>query len=372
MDSNCLLFLAPSTIPEAGRGLFAGSHIAGNLTFMEDLSLLLTSAHGYMGGLRSYVVPVPDTDHVTLHFGPGNFINSASHGQTHYGWLLGDAFANSRSLSTNAQFFPRAGYSNEALQPGQEIFSSTTPTLAGSQKYGKAYLDVAAERSLVGLETLLEVGVCLSDVYVAESTVSPSSSHRGLFTKRSFRKDDLITVSPVLVLRMKHIEATKGSSVLLNYIITEKGASVGLLPLGHAAMINHADRRIPHAKEANVFVAWHDWSAHVHGTAEDDGDKSPNYAHSCISKDSSIEHLLVEPLESLILSPFALLDLAYYATRDIAVGEEVLMDYGVEWQHHMTKCIEAETGNFIPDNACLRFRHAIEVPRGLFPAHWHP
>lgn len=360
LSDPCLLYLAPSTISETGRGLFAGVPLDGNLTFAEDTSIVLHEAHSYMGSLHNYVHAIADSDRVALHLGATNFINSAPQGTARRAWILDDSPPHSMSLPYS-DFYPRATYSTQDIPSGQEILTYYGPTWFQHRHIDERH--ASTEETAVTVATLENVGVCLTDAYVSGSTIP--GAHLGLFAHRSFSADELVTVSPVALLRMKNVYVTQRTSTLINYVITEPGSTVGVLPLGNVAMMNHG-----HGDEANVYLAWFDWTGKAR-SASTDKSKDSTYVEKCISKGTDLEQLLQEPVSGLLARPFAPLDLALYAKRPIAAGEELFIDYGPTWTSFVERCIDPATKRLNPEYECLHFRHAIEVATGLFPSHWH-
>lgn len=88
-----------------------------------------------------------------------------------------------------------------------------------------------------------------------------------------------------------------------------------------------------------------------------------------------------EPVENKFNKPSAklfadgelstILEIQYTSLRDIAVGEELLMDYGSEWeeawfQHQSTR----ETAANIENDSVPPFRHEIGLPLDMLPAEW--
>eukprot|EP01033_Poteriospumella_lacustris_P002554 gene2554-1854_t len=223
------------------------------------------------------------------------------------------------------------------------------------------------------LQELDERGVCLSDVMVATSGIA--IANHGLHAFRPFRKGELVTVTPVLALPMDIVRDTRDLSVLMNYVWTEPDSRVGLFPLGHAAMINHAPTRTgddspPDPVDpfdgdylsdeaiqyyANVEVGWFDWAAFV-------ADRNETLR---LSRQRQLRPAKLDATyEEIVDTPYAPLDLAFFATRDIHVGEELFVDYGRSW--------EAQFQNWLYDSSsdAVIFRHPVHLPPGFLPAHW--
>eukprot|EP00928_Gymnodinium_smaydae_P044453 TRINITY_DN29655_c0_g2_i1.p1 TRINITY_DN29655_c0_g2~~TRINITY_DN29655_c0_g2_i1.p1 ORF type:complete len:390 (-),score=36.15 TRINITY_DN29655_c0_g2_i1:13-1182(-) len=196
------------------------------------------------------------------------------------------------------------------------------------------------------LEFLQQSGVCITDVYVQSSQIAGAG--RGLFAKKDFKAGSKVYVSPVVLLP-KHatVEECKILHHLLqNYCIEDPSVAQSvLLPIGLSAMINHAEE-----EEANIELAWHFWSA------EDEERLSPSFG--------------TRDLEAL---PFAPLDVAYIAKRDIVEGEELTMSYGSSWKSRYAK-YQVALANWYSGGGNITdipaFRSFIEAPSGMFPSHW--
>lgn len=103
-------------------------------------------------------------------------------------------------------------------------------------------------------EKLFRVGVCLSDVFVNTSTIPGAG--KGLFARRFFQKDELVTVSPVIFLPLDSLVDSINSSVIVNYVLvsSEEEIEIGALPLGYPGLINHAS-----GNDSNIDYLWYDW-----------------------------------------------------------------------------------------------------------------
>ncbi len=181
--------------------------------------------------------------------------------------------------------------------------------------------------------------VCMSTIVLGESKISGAGV--GAFATRAFRAGDLIIVSPVLLLNASRLLHNSSHTPLLNYCIGKPGSRAALLPLGHAALINHAS-----VLAANVRVAWFTaWQPAPSPETEREEEE--------------------ESLSALLQKPFAPFDLAYYATRDIAEGDELLLFYGLAWEQAWTRWTKEEE-----EEAGAPFRHMVMAPEGLLPASW--
>ncbi|CAJ1933583.1 unnamed protein product [Cylindrotheca closterium] len=168
---------------------------------------------------------------------------------------------------------------------------------------------------------LQEHGKCVDHIIPKQSTIEGAG--RGAFAKRGLPKGTIITGSPLHHIPMKDNfipifrtlrtdansdEAPRreiaGQQLLLNYCFGHSESTLLLCPYGAGiGYINHNQTR------TNVKVVW-----------PDDG---------LMSHD---ETWLRKQPEEMIEFSGAHLALDYVATRDIAAGEELFLDYGDDWE----------------------------------------
>eukprot|EP00980_Cylindrotheca_fusiformis_P003668 scaffold818_cov136-Cylindrotheca_fusiformis.AAC.34 len=175
------------------------------------------------------------------------------------------------------------------------------------------------------LEWLAEKGKCLDHISHGKSTIEEAG--RGAFAKRDLPKGTTITGSPLLHIPLKETyipmyrrlsgneyrdtethskskDDVVGYQLLMNYCFGHSESSLMLCPYGVGVnYINH------NQSLANVRVEW----ARDGMTGHEDSwfSKSPNEMLSIRGS-----HLALD----------------YIATRDIAEGEELFLDYGDEWE----------------------------------------
>ena len=203
--------------------------------------------------------------------------------------------------------------------------------------------DTPSKPPSYSIEELSKVGHCLSDIYVNKSLIPMGG--KGVFSNKSHVEGSTVSVSPVLVVPKHALEKAGRSSVLMNFCFSDIGTDLALLPLGTAALINHG-------VDANVGVRWYSWDGDETVTAQD---------------------VLSGNLTALLRSSAAPLFLEYYALRPISEGEELLMNYGSEWDeawshylssmHDWTK-LQGDRASFLD---APQFRHTISIPAGMFP-----
>ena len=120
---------------------------------------------------------------------------------------------------------------------------------------------------------------------------------------------------------------------------------------------------------ANMRIDWFDWPT-VDGTG------SSTSGLSLSRRQENLEKILVP-------GTYCPLDLAYIATRDIAMGEELTFDYGEEWevswrehigevvQKVLIEPIQKECTTEEASSETPVFRHFIEPPQGMYPDSWN-
>eukprot|EP00595_Chromulina_sp_UTEXLB2642_P003477 CAMPEP_0196763318 /NCGR_PEP_ID=MMETSP1095-20130614/3831_1 /TAXON_ID=96789 ORGANISM="Chromulina nebulosa, Strain UTEXLB2642" /NCGR_SAMPLE_ID=MMETSP1095 /ASSEMBLY_ACC=CAM_ASM_000446 /LENGTH=289 /DNA_ID=CAMNT_0042116229 /DNA_START=1476 /DNA_END=2345 /DNA_ORIENTATION=- len=244
------------------------------------------------------------------------------------------------SVCTNVNY-----YTKKEIYAGEEIFT----TYGGTDWFTLRNIpidipdefDSNAKAPSYRLEELAKVGFCLSDTFVAPSTIPMAG--RGLFANRDFKKGDIVTISPVLFLPKHEVIQASVDSTILNYCIASMSyGDVAIFPIGTASMINHQMSSI-----ANVEMEWHGFTENINIT---------------LSKD---------PIE-LESSQFSPIDIAFIATKDIRANEEITMNYGEEWinawSNYLIKLISVYINK---ESSIPKFRHAIQPPPGFFPDYWY-
>ena len=344
VDTGCEFYLAPSLVPGSGRGIISGKHFSkGDII---DVASSLTVKHSAIRNwpLNNYVYSSEDESYSMILFGLAMIFNHRKEKDVEHKWM--DWPVVEVSLQKNEAHTIYTEVSHETTREvfaGEELFTS----------YGDD--DWFTSRNIIlnktiphivkyDINELKSIGHCLSDVSVKDSTLPLAG--KGLYAKKDFKKDEIISISPVLVLPKHEVERMNDVSVLYNYVITSEGSDVAIFPIGLAAMANHG------GVESNMVMSWYVWS----------------------NEDDTFANNLKKTGDDLLASPFAQLDLAYRATRDISAGEELLLFYGEDWENkwvsHLDKLLEWLPESEEEDKNKPQFRHSIEAPSGLFPKWW--
>lgn len=186
------------------------------------------------------------------------------------------------------------------------------------------YSDPAVHRTA---DWLQKYGMCMDNIVAGPSTVPGAG--RGAFATRKIPEGGLVAPVPlthipdVAVLDMHKLTTSDNGDfvresddvisqqILLNYCFGHPQSSMVLFPAGAgAAMINHAD-------EPNAKIVW---------------SKHPNHQKMWLQLEPEVlldeEHMYIGLVFEII------------ATRDIAAGEEIFIDYGPEWKAAYKKHVD--------------------------------
>lgn len=172
-------------------------------------------------------------------------------------------------------------------------------------------------------EWLKENGRCLDNIRPAISTVKQAG--RGAFATRSIHLGSVIAPAPVVHLHRRHMEVwdsvdgddplkapwSEGHQLLLNYCFGHPKSNVLLFP--YAPFVNYVNHN------ATGFNAKLRWS------------NLPNHHADWLKR--TPEDLMNDDHAGLIME--------LVATRDIARGEEIFLNYGTSWEDAWTKFVDS-------------------------------
>ncbi len=350
-EEDCPLYMAPNKYGY-GRGVYAGvDTISNEYPITYSPTLLVNSNHLYDTGLNNYVFGSEDEKYSMVAFGPSLLLNHRSNNITteHY-WDVdnipsasestAESYSNYTTISFKALRNIAVGEEITTTYGDQEWFSSRgipeiSDTIDENDKRGNG------SSSGYLLDELKEIGVCLSDVYVAPSAIPFAG--KGVYASRNFDTGEIVSISPVLLISKDKLVPTLKDSVLVNYCYAHPDSDIFILPLHLTALINHN-------YVSNVNISWYEnrkWKEAM-GTA----------------------HIDVEttPMEYIVDQSFAALDIQYVATKPIEKNEEIYINYSEIWINHwaeyLAKRIQADLYHQSPT-----FRYPIYV-EGLYPPHW--
>lgn len=199
----------------------------------------------------------------------------------------------------------------------------------------KTLTEIRTEQSIRSLEWLEEYGTCGDHMLAKQSTIPQAG--RGAFAARNLPVGTVVSHMPLIHItdrnRLVMYNLSKkvpsqdrgimGHQLLLNYCFGHGESTLLLCPYGPMSnYVNH------NATLANVMIRWAD---------PDRGNHMPLMLNSS--------------LETLESDATAKLAFEMVATRDINEGEEIFLDYGIEWEQAWQQHIQwwrPSEANYIP------------------------
>lgn len=312
VSDECTLVMAPSGLENGGWGIFTLTPRTKDevLNNYGDVVIQITDPNPHTAaGMRRLVWDyLWDGQLFSGHYegfqrvyssvpGIGSLANGLTKGYNAVGnYPSEDNLGLDRGSSPGAGAFTHYGnYTwrvSKDLDAGDEIFIS----------YGGSWME---ERSLndgtAWKRTVLDLrqfGYCLDNIIPGRSLIEHAG--RGAFATRDLEQDSIIAPVPLLSLSKSSLEilkqrqdgtVEKATQLLLNYCYGHANSSTLLFPYSNGLnMVNH------HSKKVNVKLRWREGSELI--------------AHSLNAK------YMLEMV----------------ALRDISKGEEIYLDYGLEWE----------------------------------------
>lgn len=323
----CELYLAPSLFPGTGFGVYSGVNVesmtkldtASTIMFenllMQDLPLL---KFVYGSDIAEYSMCALGSFMMMNHRDKPNI-------QRKWSELEPSIINNPRTIQTHPYTTSRSFdlISTQKIAAGEEIFSNYGGEYWFEERHVKYNPQVNRQSPKIKykLDDLISKGHCLKDISINQSSIPMAG--RGVFANRHFVKGELVSISPVMILPKEHIMREETSSLLLNYCLASDSADLLAFPFGVAGMCNHGGKR-----DSTLAMKWHDWSAR----------SSPT--HTPASSSASPDMLEGWTAELLLNASNAPLYLGYYATRNIAEGEELTVDYGSRWEEEWLRYLQ--------------------------------
>ncbi len=133
---------------------------------------------------------------------------------------------------------------------------------------------------------------------------------------------------------------------------------MAILPIGYGGLCNHHS-------DPNLQVGWYYWNRNENQKLGQ----------------TLLDETLSSNASAILQADFSLLDLKYTATRDIEMGDELFIDYGIKWINAWALYLadslvyksrsEEERGHGKDMDAYKPiFRQFIQPPQDLLPASW--
>jgi SET domain. len=214
------------------------------------------------------------------------------------------------------------------------------------------------------LEWIQENGICLDLVRPGKSTIPHAG--QGAFAQGYIAKDTIISPGPLLNIKDRNLlklynsdDEVVGEQLLLNYCFGHVKSPLLLCPQTNMILMNHCSIRKPgqgHCGEKgpNAKVRW--------GTSWDPD--TPEWLKLSLEE-------VVERTENQRRG----LSLEVVATRDIHPGEEVLIDYGENWENALEEHLNEweppeDDGTYVPVRTLINnndFRTLEELEENPYP-----
>jgi len=192
--------------------------------------------------------------------------------------------------------------------------------------------------SLRDVEWLRQNGLCMDNIVPRESTIEGAGM--GLFATRKLNENSFVAPLPLIqILNISDLDmifnksdisdeqinnsndtdaniTSVGKQLLLNYCYSHRYSSILLCPYG--AMVNY----INHSnKKPNISLRWSNYTG------------------------SKYEEMSQKSIDEFPRLKSAGLMLEFWSTREIQEGEELLLDYGEEWENAWNQHVEAFWNN---------------------------
>lgn len=309
----CRWYLAESAIPDGGLGVYTAFGLHKNqMVGFPDICLFVADAPSKWTQLHSHS------------FGGGTFFGqyegnnsrAACEGFTTLYNTAPKAMINTELVSPVIQ--TNAGL-HRATSPGAGAIThhygisgkALNLITAGSEltvDYGDWDFDkdmsfVKPQRKVSWLQ---ENGWCIDNIEIKPSTIP--NAGRGSFARRPIYKNDTVAPAPLQVFKnRKAFQSTMPEQLFVNYCLQPADSTMMVFPYGPAVnLINHAPK-----PKANVEWRW--------STQTKSNRHHPEWLDLPLNKfwDEAYPGGLI---------------LEVAATRDIAVGEELFVDYGSAWE----------------------------------------
>ena len=341
---ECSLYLGPTVIPGAGRGVIVGQSMV-NLSLIEfDPSLTIPRTNEVKNWpLFNYVYGANEENESLVVFGVSMMFNHFHTPNIARWWATSPVTPSyvqkNEAHSTLTDVFHEA---KRDIQVGEELVTDYGVDSWFEQR-GIVLDPNLVEIAVRNISEVIADSFCLSDVYVNTSTIPLAG--RGLFAGKNFSRGDIVTISPAVAQPKHEVIDISDRTILLNFCISTKNSDVSVLPIGLSTMINHGGIL------ANVELIWYAWPT-----------------------DDTTMFALRKSADNIVKTSSAELYLGYRATKDINQGDEIFLNYGIEWErkwlthlHQLDDWLnESDRGESLKPI----FRHTIEAPPHLFPKWW--
>mmetsp|Transcript_6380 Transcript_6380/g.7154 ORF Transcript_6380/g.7154 Transcript_6380/m.7154 type:complete len:618 (-) Transcript_6380:68-1921(-) len=361
---NCRLYLAPSTLPSAGLGVFTAESLHGGQAIahpdviiqVNDYNLIKSTKNNDNNkndGKKNIGALIDEYSWDAQKFG-GQFegkvvasilpgIGSLANAQTKFKHAKAIPFRpDVDEADVPRTTKPGAGalthyhnltfFASQTIEAGEEIFvhyddkdpwfkTRLSKMRNNTDSFKNEMVNdsnVDSHNSKREVDWIVKNGICLDNIKPGHSKIKGAG--RGAFSTRLIPKGTIITATPLVLIENRDslVLPKKKQQLLRNYCFGHSNSSLLFFPTSPVVnLINHANAEIiseenPTKKSAYTYNAKLQWSAWQHHEGRD---WPQNLSLEQIKESKHSSGLVME----------------YVATRDIMPKEEILLDYGTEW-----------------------------------------
>jgi hypothetical protein len=316
----CELYLAPSLVRGTGIGVFSGVDVSANVKLDTVSTVLFENLLMQELSLLKFAYGSDIPEYSACAMGSLMMMNHREIPNIQRGWSSAEpsVINSARTIFTHPYTTSRSFdlVSTTKISAGEEIFSNYGGRYWFDQRHVtyNPQVNTLNPKFKYKLHDLKTVGHCLSNIKVNQSGIPMAG--RGVYAGRRFAKGELVSISPVMFMPKRQVMREETSSLLLNYCLASDDADLLALPFGTAGMCNHGGRH-----DSSLEMRWYQWPSSTSSSAFS----------------GMFEGLTAERLLNASDAP---LYLGYYATRSIAQGEELTVDYGTRWEEEWLAYLE--------------------------------
>ena len=308
-SDNCELYL--TLTPNRGRSVFAGRNYTNGETVDWGPALTFPMFESL---LNYYVYESEEEEHYMLIMGSASMLfNHRVPGDVDHEWVVAseDIPSIEMQVSDSNTIFDEGikHVANRDITYGDEIFFD----YGGDEWFtDRNFSDYSSTIRYNLKEFDDSARFCISNVRISESTIDYAGL--GLFTQVSMKQGDTTAISAAAPVPWDDVVDTTSESVLINYAISSGDPNEEFLtvPLGPITYANHGGK-----SKANVELRYFDL------------------------RSGQVTRLPTKSFTEVVDGTYTPNDIVLVALRDIDEGEELLLDYGEEWENAWEEYVEA-------------------------------
>ena len=244
----------------SGKGVFAGKKFMSGDNFEISPLVTMNYDHARETSLVNYVYASNEEGFCIVVFGAAMLYNhNTKIKNSGYAWNteFHSEPPDARTLVREPfpTYYSLQYYARSAVNAGDEILTSYGGTSWFQDRdipFDASFEDnTPREYFHRDINELQSGGHCLSDISVRASTIPHGGL--GVFAEKSFKKGDIVSISPVLTLPRAKLLDPAANTILINYVFSVSDIEGAFLPIGLAAFVNHDSNK------SNAKISWYDF-----------------------------------------------------------------------------------------------------------------